>query len=414
MPDVGHIPASDFNALLEVCRLLTVTSDIDLLFRRIAEAVTSILRCERASIFLFDAATDELWTKVALQSDEIRVPAGVGIVGHSFKQNRIINVADAYSDARFNPEPDHHSGLTRNLLSVPMLDLTAAPVGVVQALNKDSPFDERDELMLQLLANQAAVAFQRGQLQLEAVRAAYLQREMELAKTVQVGLIPKTPLVLPWAECDGWTQSADLTGGDCFNFWPAGDGRLGIFMGDASGHGLAPAMIIAQVATLVRALSDFEFDPFRILSKVNARLWNDLEAGRFVTAFLGFLSYDGQLEWFSAGQGPIFFRRSGCSPLELIHAPAPPLAVTEAFVGSGVMRTQLETGGTISMISDGILDAFDGRHQLFGSERVVWLMDEMRNRLPGEVISAVREAVQTWQGSKSPADDQSILVVRRI
>jgi serine phosphatase RsbU (regulator of sigma subunit) len=415
MSELENIPASQIRSLLEVGRLLTVTADIDLLFLRIAQAVTSILSCERASIFLYDASTDELWTKVALQSGEIRVPAGVGIVGHAFRQNLVINVPDAYSDKRFCSEPDRQSGLTRNLLTVPMLDLTGTPVGVVQALNRISgAFDPPDAVMLQLLANQAAVAFQRWCLQASAVKAASLEREMALARAVQLALIPKSPLVLPYAEADGWTQSADLTGGDCFDFWPTPAGSLGVFIGDASGHGIAPALVISQVRTMIRSLSELDSDPARILMKVNSRLAEDLEKGSFVTAFLGFLEPGGRLNWFSAGQAPIFLRASFDLPLQILDASIPPLASSAQMTAAGCEIAELQPGGMLTVVSDGILEALDGSDHQFGKSRIIQLMDALRGNPPGDFITAVRSAVQAWQKSATPRDDQTILAIGRI
>src|SRR4051812_38875252 len=106
MDSAGIISTTQLKQLLDVTRLLTVTADLDLLLRRIAEAACALLGCERASIFLYDAKTEQLWTKVALHSQEIRVPCGAGIVGHAFKTNSLVHVPKPYEDPRFNPEPD--------------------------------------------------------------------------------------------------------------------------------------------------------------------------------------------------------------------------------------------------------------------------------------------------------------------
>src|SRR5581483_8381161 len=122
-----------------------------------------------------------------------------------------------------------------------------------------------------------------------------LRREMDLAKKVQEKLIPKSPPDVPGLDATGWTRAASVTGGDCFDLWKMHDGRLGIFLGDASGHGLAPALVVSQVRTLVRSISETESDPGVLLGRVNTRLAEDLETGRFVTAFLGFMTSDGTL-----------------------------------------------------------------------------------------------------------------------
>src|SRR5688572_23716914 len=166
---VAAITAEQMRLVLDVSRMLSVTADLDLLLKHITEAVAKLLSCERASIFLYEPATDELWTKVALGLSggaEIRIPASAGIVGAAFKANELLHVPKPYEDPRFNPANDHKTGfVTRNILSTPMVDLERRPVGVVQAINKRGDcaagFSDNDQSMLQLLADQAGVAIQR-------------------------------------------------------------------------------------------------------------------------------------------------------------------------------------------------------------------------------------------------------------
>src|SRR3954467_11928134 len=87
----GGISAAQMSLVLDVSRMLAVTADLDLLLRRIPRAVTALLNCERASIFLHAPAKQELWTKVALGREEIRMPIGTGIVGHVFQSNTAIH-----------------------------------------------------------------------------------------------------------------------------------------------------------------------------------------------------------------------------------------------------------------------------------------------------------------------------------
>src|SRR5436309_16072260 len=102
MSEQFTISAAKMRDILEVSRLLAVTSDLDHLLMEIAKAAQALVGAERASIFLYDRVTDELWTKVALGADTFRVPASAGIVGHVFRTNQLMNIPDAYADGRFN------------------------------------------------------------------------------------------------------------------------------------------------------------------------------------------------------------------------------------------------------------------------------------------------------------------------
>ena len=417
-PDVcAHVSEAQIRMVLDISRMLAVPTDLDPLLFRIAEATTELLACERASIFLYDARNHELWTKVALKSPPIRVPSHVGIVGYAFTHNQVVQVLEPYRDPRFNPEPDRRTGfVTRNLLTAPLKDLDGRPLGVIQAVNKiTTPFSTDDVALIQLLAEQAGVAIQRHNLQQAALEIVALRHEMDLARRTQEALIPKVAPDFRGYEAGGWTSPASTTGGDCFDLWKLPDGRLGLFLADASGHGLAPALIVSQARTIVRTLSDIDPDPHRILGRVNARMLEDLEWGQFVTAFLGFLSPDGRLVWSSAGHGPSFLRPVCLQPVALLEPPAQPLGVLAEWSDKAAPPpTRVLPSGSLVLISDGVYEAANDAGEQFGIERIVATLDDQPDSCrPGEIIAALRAAVRLWQGSSEPEDDQTIVVVQR-
>jgi sigma-B regulation protein RsbU (phosphoserine phosphatase) len=418
------ISAAQMSLVLDVSRALAVTADLDALMHKMAGAVTGMLGCERASIFLHDRQADELWTKVALGTDSvIRVPAGAGIVGAAFRAAELLHVARPYEDSRFNRDVDRRTGfVTRNLLAAPMFDLTGRPVGVIQAINKsgddgDAGFTEGDIGMLQLLADQAGVAMQRYHLQQAAVRSMALEREMQLARSVQQAMTPEPEAIpaLPGLEAAGWTKAASINGGDCFDFWKLPDGRLGVLLADASGHGIGPALVVAQVRTLVRALSEMESDPFRLLIRVNTRLYEDLPNGRFVTAFVGFVSPGGRINFCSAGHGPVLVRDRAGDGLREVEATVPPLGVLPDLPVDECLGTaQIDPGGWLVVASDGITEALQADDRsLFGTPRLIETLETAPPARAADVITTIRKAVQLWQGNDDPIDDQTVVAVRR-
>jgi phosphoserine phosphatase RsbU/P len=417
MPSDSSITAEQMRLVLDVSRQLTVTADLDLLLRRMAEAATSLLGAERASIFVQDATKHELWTRIALGSGEIRVPETAGIVGHVFESDQLINIPDAYADNRFNREIDRRTGFTtRNLLTAPMDDFDGRPIGVIQVVNKiGGSFLSQDEAMIRLLADQAGVALQRYRLQQQAIKSVEMRREMELARKVQDKLIPQSSPAITGLEAVGWTAPASITGGDCFDLWRMTDGELGIFLGDASGHGLAPALIVSQARTLMRALSEIDCNPQWLLSRVNTRLANDLEDSRFVTAFAGCLQPDGLLKWYSAGHGPVFVRAKPDGPMQVLMPQAPPIGIDPDMPAEPPDTVQIEPGGQLIVLSDGIFEAMspDPGHTLYGVPRLTELLEQCRDDSPSQTLACIRQAMIQWQGGEEPADDQTVVVVRR-
>jgi serine phosphatase RsbU (regulator of sigma subunit) len=419
IPESVHgLSAGQMKEVLEISRLFAITADLETLLQKIAQAACRLLECEVASIWLHDALTNELYTTVVMRSEPLRVPANSGIVGAAFNSNRVVAVHDAYTDPRFNPSVDTITGFrTRSLMATPMVDINGVPIGVIESVNKIGlQFSAEDQALVQLLADQAGVAIQRHRLQLMARHAGEMQREMNLARAVKKGLLPKTLPTLAGFDFFCWEKSASTIGGDCYDLWQLADGRLGIFVADASGHGLAPALVVSQARTLVRALCNVyaaRSSPHDVLVRVNQQICDDLDQGRFITAFLGFLAPDGTLDWQSAGHGPILVRTSGETPIECLNPLLPPIGVISDLPDTPPPRISLQSGGMLAVISDGIYESFDPSRQQFGVERVIDSLQQSQDQSAADAGEALLASVAEWQQHDQPTDDQTILLLNR-
>jgi Nif-specific regulatory protein len=176
--------------ILAISQKMNSQRDLSALLDLIAREAISLLDCDRASIFLLDRETNELWSKVALGSDEIlRFDANVGIAGNTALTGNTINVRDAYSDPRFYIGIDGKTGYrTRTLVAVAVRNQQGKIIGAFEALNKRvGVFSTRDEELLAALASHAAIAIETAQLVGElrrhqdelAQQNAHLWREVE-------------------------------------------------------------------------------------------------------------------------------------------------------------------------------------------------------------------------------------------
>lgn len=162
-PDLSRT-LSRLAVLIEVSRVASSSHTLDDLLPRLMKLVTQTLNADRATLFLYDSEDGTLFSRLA-QGDavnEIRIPATAGIAGHVFTSGRAVNIADAYADARFNPEVDRQTGYrTATILCAPLTNRDAAVIGVTQVLNKaDGPFSEADLTLLRTMTTQAAAALE--------------------------------------------------------------------------------------------------------------------------------------------------------------------------------------------------------------------------------------------------------------
>ena len=200
-------------AILGICQKMNSERDLGALLDLMAHEATNFLDCDRASIFLLDRQRNELWSKVALGSEEIlRFDARFGIVGQAVLTGNPVNVPDAYSHPQFYTAIDDQTGYrTRNVLAVPVRNQSGQIVGAFEALNKRiGAFGPRDEAALEALASHAAIAVETAQLIGElrrnqdelAQQNANLLREVESKYSTHgiIGVGPKIQQVVRLVE----------------------------------------------------------------------------------------------------------------------------------------------------------------------------------------------------------------------
>jgi len=172
--------------LLAVSRRMAAYDNLDDVLRALVEMTTEEVGAERGTLFLNDAATNELYSRVAQGNirREIRLLNNTGIAGHVFTSGEAIIVDDPYSDPRFNRSIDEQTGYhTRNILCVPIKTVKGEVIGVAQALNKvKGGFTKHDLALLEAMTSQGTVALQSNQFieRMKTLRA----QEMEFVEVV--------------------------------------------------------------------------------------------------------------------------------------------------------------------------------------------------------------------------------------
>jgi HD-GYP domain-containing protein (c-di-GMP phosphodiesterase class II) len=163
MPDLHAHDSQRLSMLLEITKTIGSELNIDILLPLIAMQTTEALEADRASLYLVDDETNEVWTKVAMgiTIGEIRQPVGVGLSGWVAESGQGLNIPDVYDDERFNQDWDKKTGYrTKSMLLWPMFRRDGTVQGVFQVINKmtDDAFDQMDVELLEALASSASIA----------------------------------------------------------------------------------------------------------------------------------------------------------------------------------------------------------------------------------------------------------------
>ncbi len=408
--------AKALRRVLEVTRKLAAPFDLDTMLREVVDVSRNLLDADRGTVFLYDESSNELVVRVATELDAIRIPADKGIVGESAQTRMLINVPDCYADDRFNPAIDKETGYrSRCMLTIPLLGFEDSLVGVLQILNKrEGVFDEQDEFIATALAAQAAVVLHRAKITAKIIESEKLGREITVARDVQMGTLPKEMPAIEGYGFAGAFSPTDQTGGDLYDFVPLDDRRLFLLMGDATGHGIGPALSATQVRAMLRVALRLNASLDEAFIHINDQLCADLPDDRFVTGFFGLLDADDHtVRFHSGGQGPIMHFHAASGEYDWHPATTFPLGYLPQTNLSAPLELVLEPGDILGLISDGIYEYENAQGVQFGHSGVASVIDRLPDASAEAVVDEIMQAVRQHGGDMPQADDITIVLARR-
>jgi phosphoserine phosphatase RsbU/P len=414
-PQPHVLTAQDLEPILSVASKLAAPFDLTTMLREVVDAAKQVLDADRGSVWLYDPKNDELILEIATGIDPVRVPSGVGLVGSCARNRRIINVPDCYADPRFDRDLDHRSGYhTRCMLTLPLVDHQGVLVGVMQVLNKkDGVFEALDETLATVLAAQCGVALQRVRMTEALIEGEKLRQQLEMARVVQMGTLPATMPSLPGYDVYGTFKPAELTGGDTFDLALLEKGLL-VVLGDATGHGIAPALSVTQMHAMLRMAFRLGADLETAFTQVNNQLADTLPGDRFITAFIGLLDpATHRVRFHSGGQGPILHFRAATG--QCVHHPPTsfPLAAMPLKTLRPAVSVELEPGDILALLTDGIYEYRDAADQEFGEQRVLEILRTHHDKSAAEISTMLLTAVQEFAGNAPQEDDMTVVLVKR-
>jgi phosphoserine phosphatase RsbU/P len=402
-------------ALLEMVRQLGITCDLDKLLKMVVNYSMELLNAERATLFLYDKANQQLYTRIAEGTEGFRIPLNSGLAGAAAVQLKTINVPDAYQDERFNRQVDAQTGFrTRSILTCPVVDYDGGLVGVLQVLNKRSgPFDDQDIQLAEAFSAQAGVALQRAYLIEEFLEKQRLENALKIANEIQQELLPKRAPDFPGFDIACWNRPCDAIGGDYCDFLTIDSRRLMLTLGDVTGHGVGPALISCTARAMQRALMSVQPDVESVIARVNALMAAELAYNRFVTAFLGMLDNStGRLSYFSAGQGPLLWLHADSDRVDSLSADGIPIGILDDWGAIQTQTLDLKPGDVFALLTDGFYEWTRSDGEMFGADRVIETIRKVINRSAADMLQAVKSAVEDFADTKQ-ADDLTIIIIKR-
>jgi sigma-B regulation protein RsbU (phosphoserine phosphatase) len=247
---------------------------------------------------------------------------------------------------------------------------------------------------------------------LEVADRLSLKGELEVAREIQLAMLPKGTYRAGDIEISGMTRPANTVGGDFYDVLPLTDGRIIVTLGDVAGKGSPAALLMALLLAVLRTLVDEDLDPPSLIERVNAQICRHSPSSRFITLFYAvYTPATGTLAYVNAGQNPPMIRRTN-GRYERLGSTGVALGMFEHSTFASV-ETSLGPGEMLVLYSDGITEAEDPSGHPFeeaGLERVV---ERHTGQETAEIGVQVIKAVESHAKASRFIDDLTILVLKR-
>jgi sigma-B regulation protein RsbU (phosphoserine phosphatase) len=414
--------AQTLAVLNEISREITSILDLDDLLERIGQLLKRVIDYQMFTILLWNERTQQFEHRFSSRygervTRERTVPLGEGIIGTAAQNRESILAPDVRKDPRYvavNPE-------TRSELAMPLI-YKGQVIGVIDLEHtRVNYYNEDHQRTLSTLAAQVAISIANARLyQRIHEEEQRMERDLEMARQVQLRLMPPQPPKLERAEFAAEFNAARSIGGDVYDFLDYGPGRVALAVGDVSGKAAPAALYAALVSGILRSLATQHLSPAALLAALNDQLQERRLDSQYVTMLVAIWDDSNQtIQIANAGSvQPLFVSISSSGSrtsvdVKTIQAEGFPLGLFPN-VEYEEFTLSTRTGDLIVFFSDGIPDAENARGDMFGTDRLAKVLKSQRQPTAASMVEAILKAVSDFQSGTEHFDDETIVVLRAL
>jgi serine phosphatase RsbU (regulator of sigma subunit) len=431
---VGGAPGAGANlaklrAILEVARTLQTGFSLQDVLNSVVDAALAITGAERG--FLLLRKEGELETRVArnrqgaaLSDDDLRVPRHVIKRALEHRRDLLSMNFDPHGTGDFRPEHSVFDLELRSVVSVPLVrisrvrgdatSMTSAAEETVGVLYMDSRQAAADlaggnRELLQTLAIEASTILENARLLEEERAKQKIEEELDVARTIQQGLLPRYLPTEGWFRACGSSVASHQVGGDYFDVIPAGPDAWTAVVADVSGKGVSSALLASLLQGAFLAVSDSNTALHKRLGRISAFLNERTGGEKYATVFYCMLERNGVLHYTNAGHCPaIIVRQDG--RLESLDATAMPVGLVESAEFEA-LETTLASGDKLVIYTDGVTEAQNVDREFFGRPRLRQAITAHRADSNRGMHDGVVSAIAAFTESAPQADDITLVVI---
>jgi phosphoserine phosphatase RsbU/P len=409
----------EINLLYTISEILASFLSMEQATTRILGEVADVLGARRAALWVAETGRNQLQLVAAVGdqggTEIIDIDDQRSITAKVFRDRQPINLERG--DAL--PRGAHDEPFPRGeepYLSVPVSftppDGGNRTVGVITLVGRrtDVRFSAGDLRLLTAIASQVAAALETQRLVRASVRRERFERELELAHDLQLKLLPDASRFLDTARVAARCAPAESVGGDLYHLFDLPNGRLGVVIGDVSGHGFSAALIMALTMSAIAIYTQESGHPGLVLRQVHQALIDELETTEmYLTILFAVVDRDrGEVCYSNAGHPHAFVVR-GDGRVERLHATSPPLG-TAPLPEYGEGAVPWGDNDLLFLFTDGLSDAFGVDSGIGGEQQLLAEVIGVRAEEPAGILDRIFEIAGASHPNVPPDDRTAVLV----
>lgn len=406
--------------LLDITKTISRSLDSDEVLTLVMDTLDTLIPYDAAGIYLID--TDKIkknqyiFTSKAIRGYDIsfelaepRLKLGEGFIGFVAQTGKPIISPDVSLDSRYFPA----RARTRSEMVAPIISNDEV-IGVFDLESDElNAYDEDDLSVLQLLASQVAIIIEKVELHEQLIEKKRLQAQLEVARQVQLELLPEHDPLLKNFDISAYNFSTEEVSGDYYDWVKIFDDQIGVVVADAVGKGIPAALLMAFLRASLRTGVQIGYAPHIALSKVNDLLWDSTEENQFVTAIYGILD---------ATNRTFVFSNAGHNPPLLVKNDGDKKFIEYGDLPLGMFRSRryhqhfirFEIGQTLILYTDGITEAANDYGEEYGNERLAQKVLAGIELPAKKLIDFIRKDVADFTGRKFLDDDGTLFIIKAI
>ncbi len=281
---------------------------------------------------------------------------------------------------------------------------------------KGKPYTAEERHFFTTLVRQAELAIDNSLLLEERTEKERMKRELEIARNVQMGLLPQSSPGIPGLDIEGLCLPAVETGGDYFDYFVLDSHTVGVVIADVTGKGTSAAFYMAMVKGMILSLAFVHRSPKRLLCEVNRRLYRILDRRMFVT--MNYILIDTRkknLILARAGHCVLMKREKKSGRVHFLMPAGIGLGLENGLTFDRTIRekiTPLSRGDHFLLYTDGVTEAMNARKEQFGEDRLMTLVESSADKSSKNIMKDIVHALKQFTGEVPQHDDITMVSLK--